>query len=142
MVAQQSLCFHVAGGYGRLLLTLVCIGSIPQEKERLSVLEKRYHSLTGGRTFPKPCSTMKEVRERRPAVWDTHRLARSCFGGTCSECSSGAFRVLKLSNVGQPGLSSLAQVSGCLWVTKQGCKLLIFWRNSLLLFFTTNRAST
>ncbi|XP_059931457.1 pleckstrin homology-like domain family B member 1 isoform X2 [Gadus macrocephalus] len=33
---------------------------LQKEKERLSVLEKRYHSLTGGRTFPKPCSTMKE----------------------------------------------------------------------------------
>ncbi|XP_030236406.1 pleckstrin homology-like domain family B member 1 isoform X9 [Gadus morhua] len=34
---------------------------LQKEKERLSVLEKRYHSLTGGRTFPKPCGTMKEV---------------------------------------------------------------------------------
>uniref|UniRef100_A0A8C8F8R4 Pleckstrin homology-like domain family B member 1 n=1 Tax=Oncorhynchus tshawytscha TaxID=74940 RepID=A0A8C8F8R4_ONCTS len=32
------------------------------EKERLSALEKRYLSLTGGRTFPKSSSTMKEVR--------------------------------------------------------------------------------
>ena len=33
-----------------------------KEKDRLSTLEKRYHTLTGGRSFPKPCSTMKEVR--------------------------------------------------------------------------------
>ncbi|KAM9497270.1 pleckstrin homology-like domain family B member 1 isoform 7-T8 [Salvelinus alpinus] len=31
-----------------------------KEKDRLSTLEKRYHTLTGGRSFPKPCSTMKE----------------------------------------------------------------------------------
>ncbi|KAK0131168.1 Pleckstrin y-like domain family B member 1 [Merluccius polli] len=33
---------------------------LQKEKERLSVLEKRYHSLTGGRNFPKSSSTMKE----------------------------------------------------------------------------------
>ncbi|XP_045580450.1 pleckstrin homology-like domain family B member 1 isoform X21 [Salmo salar] len=32
-----------------------------KEKERLSALEKRYVSLTGGRSFPKCSSTMKEV---------------------------------------------------------------------------------
>ncbi|XP_035240054.1 pleckstrin homology-like domain family B member 1 isoform X7 [Anguilla anguilla] len=32
-----------------------------KEKERLSLLEKRYLSLTGGRAFPKSASTMKEV---------------------------------------------------------------------------------
>ncbi|XP_064840724.1 pleckstrin homology-like domain family B member 1 isoform X1 [Oncorhynchus masou masou] len=32
-----------------------------KEKERLSALEKRYLSLTGGKTFPKSSSTMKEV---------------------------------------------------------------------------------
>ncbi|KAG7278041.1 hypothetical protein CRUP_010975 [Coryphaenoides rupestris] len=31
-----------------------------KEKERLLVLEKRYHSLTGGRSFPKSSSTMKD----------------------------------------------------------------------------------
>lgn len=34
-----------------------------QEKERLSALEKRYHSLTGGKSFPKSSSAMREVRE-------------------------------------------------------------------------------
>ncbi len=34
-----------------------------QEKERLSVLEKRYHSLTGGKSFPKSSTAMREVRE-------------------------------------------------------------------------------
>lgn len=32
-----------------------------QEKEKLTVLERRYHSLTGGRPFPKTTSTLKEV---------------------------------------------------------------------------------
>lgn len=36
-------------------------GSAFQEQERLCVLEKRYLTLTGGRNFPKPNSSMKEV---------------------------------------------------------------------------------
>ncbi|XP_042164930.1 pleckstrin homology-like domain family B member 1 isoform X8 [Oncorhynchus tshawytscha] len=44
-----------------------------KEKERLSTLEKRYHTLTGGRSFPKSCSTMKEsqpewIRPHNPAL--------------------------------------------------------------------------
>ncbi|XP_036789240.1 pleckstrin homology-like domain family B member 1 isoform X8 [Oncorhynchus mykiss] len=44
-----------------------------KEKDRLSTLEKRYHTLTGGRSFPKPCSTMKEsqpewIRPHNPAL--------------------------------------------------------------------------
>uniref|UniRef100_A0A671YI89 Pleckstrin homology-like domain family B member 1 n=1 Tax=Sparus aurata TaxID=8175 RepID=A0A671YI89_SPAAU len=35
--------------------------SASQEQERLCHLEKRYHTLTGGRSFPKPNSSMKEV---------------------------------------------------------------------------------
>ncbi|XP_028428780.1 pleckstrin homology-like domain family B member 1 isoform X4 [Perca flavescens] len=34
---------------------------LQKEKERLSALEKRYHSLTGGKIFPKSCSAMREV---------------------------------------------------------------------------------
>ncbi|KAM4627140.1 pleckstrin homology-like domain family B member 1 isoform 2-T2 [Polymixia lowei] len=34
---------------------------LQKEKERLSALEKRYHSLTGGKSFPKTSSAMKEV---------------------------------------------------------------------------------
>ncbi|XP_039647789.1 pleckstrin homology-like domain family B member 1 isoform X4 [Perca fluviatilis] len=33
---------------------------LQKEKERLSALEKRYHSLTGGKIFPKSCSAMRE----------------------------------------------------------------------------------
>lgn len=32
-----------------------------QEKERLSALERRYHSLTGGKSFPKSSTSMREV---------------------------------------------------------------------------------
>ena len=32
-----------------------------QEKEKLAMLERRYHSLTGGRPFPKTTPTLKEV---------------------------------------------------------------------------------
>uniref|UniRef100_A0AAQ6AAW2 PH domain-containing protein n=1 Tax=Amphiprion ocellaris TaxID=80972 RepID=A0AAQ6AAW2_AMPOC len=36
---------------------------LQKEKERLSALEKRYHSLTGGKSFPKSSTAMREVRE-------------------------------------------------------------------------------
>nr|XP_021545777.1 pleckstrin homology-like domain family B member 1 [Neomonachus schauinslandi] len=36
---------------------------LQKEKERLTVLEGRYHSLTGGRSFPKTTSTLKEMEE-------------------------------------------------------------------------------
>uniref|UniRef100_A0A8C9XXU6 Pleckstrin homology-like domain family B member 1 n=1 Tax=Sander lucioperca TaxID=283035 RepID=A0A8C9XXU6_SANLU len=39
---------------------------LQKEKERLSALEKRYHSLTGGKIFPKSSSAMREVRESSP----------------------------------------------------------------------------
>uniref|UniRef100_A0A8B9HID0 Pleckstrin homology-like domain family B member 1 n=1 Tax=Astyanax mexicanus TaxID=7994 RepID=A0A8B9HID0_ASTMX len=35
---------------------------LQKERERLTALEKRYQSLTGGKTFPKSSTTMKEVR--------------------------------------------------------------------------------
>ncbi|XP_055478162.1 pleckstrin homology-like domain family B member 1 isoform X5 [Psammomys obesus] len=35
---------------------------LQKEKERLTVLERRYHSLTGGRPFPKTTSTLKEAQ--------------------------------------------------------------------------------
>ncbi|XP_072585701.1 pleckstrin homology-like domain family B member 1 isoform X19 [Vulpes vulpes] len=36
---------------------------LQKEKERLTMLEGRYHSLTGGRPFPKTTSTLKEMEE-------------------------------------------------------------------------------
>ncbi|TNN01465.1 hypothetical protein fugu_010847 [Takifugu bimaculatus] len=38
----------------------VALQTLQKEKERLAELEKRYHSLTGGRGFPKSSSTMRE----------------------------------------------------------------------------------
>ncbi|KAG7240572.1 hypothetical protein INR49_026737 [Caranx melampygus] len=35
---------------------------LQKEKERLLALEKRYHSLTGGKSFPKSSTAMREVR--------------------------------------------------------------------------------
>ncbi|XP_046876994.1 pleckstrin homology-like domain family B member 1 isoform X9 [Hypomesus transpacificus] len=37
-----------------------------KEKDRLIALEQRYHILTGGRSFPKPISNMKEVFRSKP----------------------------------------------------------------------------
>ncbi|XP_032450885.1 pleckstrin homology-like domain family B member 1 isoform X8 [Lynx canadensis] len=36
---------------------------LQKEKEKLTMLERRYHSLTGGRPFPKTTSTLKEMEE-------------------------------------------------------------------------------
>ncbi|KAM6158815.1 pleckstrin homology-like domain family B member 1 isoform 7-T7 [Rhynchocyon petersi] len=36
---------------------------LQQEKEKLATLERRYHSLTGGRPFPKTTSTLKEMEK-------------------------------------------------------------------------------
>uniref|UniRef100_A0A8C1C2W1 Pleckstrin homology-like domain family B member 1 n=1 Tax=Cyprinus carpio carpio TaxID=630221 RepID=A0A8C1C2W1_CYPCA len=47
---------------------------LQKEKERLSALEKRYQSLTGGKTFSKPAS-MKEVR-----AFNSHDLYKSVIG--------------------------------------------------------------
>ena len=62
MVARQSLCFHVAGGYGRLLLTLHWIYSsgegatlgpgeeIPQSDRRKDLSQTLQHHERGERT--------------------------------------------------------------------------------------------
>ncbi|XP_044079752.1 pleckstrin homology-like domain family B member 1 isoform X9 [Siniperca chuatsi] len=39
----------------------VTLQLLHKEQDRLCVLEKRYHTLTGGRNFPKPISSMKEL---------------------------------------------------------------------------------
>nr|XP_033717877.1 pleckstrin homology-like domain family B member 1 isoform X10 [Tursiops truncatus] len=36
---------------------------LQKEKEKLAMLERRYHSLTGGRAFPKTTSTLKEMEK-------------------------------------------------------------------------------
>ncbi|XP_070329602.1 pleckstrin homology-like domain family B member 1 isoform X4 [Odocoileus virginianus] len=44
---------------------------LQKEKEKLAMLERRYHSLTGGRPFPKTTSTLKEyvTLEQLKAMW-------------------------------------------------------------------------
>ncbi|KAM5226791.1 pleckstrin homology-like domain family B member 1 isoform 10-T12 [Hipposideros larvatus] len=46
---------------------------LQKEKEKLTMLERRYHSLTGGRPFPKTTSTLKEypTHEQLKAMWGT-----------------------------------------------------------------------
>ncbi|XP_029398661.1 pleckstrin homology-like domain family B member 1 isoform X4 [Mus pahari] len=46
---------------------------LQKEKEKLTALERRYHSLTGGRPFPKTTSTLKEyvTLEQLRVVWGT-----------------------------------------------------------------------
>ncbi|XP_064338178.1 pleckstrin homology-like domain family B member 1 isoform X4 [Camelus dromedarius] len=46
---------------------------LQKEKEKLTMLERRYHSLTGGRPFPKTTSTLKEyvTLEQLKAMWGT-----------------------------------------------------------------------
>ena len=57
-----------------------------QEKEKLAMLERRYHSLTGGRAFPKTTSTLKEVTW---LVWAPASGPRGLLGG--SGGTHGAF---------------------------------------------------
>ncbi|XP_058239428.1 pleckstrin homology-like domain family B member 1 isoform X9 [Hemibagrus wyckioides] len=41
---------------------------VHKEKERLATLEKRYQSLTGGKTFPNSSNTMQEAERNKPLV--------------------------------------------------------------------------
>uniref|UniRef100_A0A673C552 Pleckstrin homology-like domain family B member 1 n=1 Tax=Sphaeramia orbicularis TaxID=375764 RepID=A0A673C552_9TELE len=51
---------------------------LQKEKERLSALEKRYHSLTGGKSFPKSSTAMREVFRSKldsdPGVLPQHKM--------------------------------------------------------------------
>ncbi|XP_057409819.1 pleckstrin homology-like domain family B member 1 isoform X10 [Balaenoptera acutorostrata] len=51
----------------------VSLQLLQKEKEKLAMLERRYHSLTGGRAFPKTTSTLKEyvTLEQLKAMWGT-----------------------------------------------------------------------
>uniref|UniRef100_A0A8C7ACN1 Pleckstrin homology-like domain family B member 1 n=1 Tax=Neovison vison TaxID=452646 RepID=A0A8C7ACN1_NEOVI len=52
-----------------------------KEKERLTVLEGRYHSLTGGRPFPKTTSTLKEMEELLPPAVDLEQWYQELMAG-------------------------------------------------------------
>ncbi|XP_066513422.1 pleckstrin homology-like domain family B member 1 isoform X2 [Hoplias malabaricus] len=43
----------------------IALQMLHKERERLAALEKRYHSLTGGKNFPKSSTTMKETKAER-----------------------------------------------------------------------------
>nr|XP_015192983.1 PREDICTED: pleckstrin homology-like domain family B member 1 isoform X10 [Lepisosteus oculatus] len=61
-----------------------------KEKERLSALEKRYYSLTGGRNFPKTSSTMKEVYRSKLDSENSQVVSRSVTGTGSSTQYSAA----------------------------------------------------
>ncbi|XP_038609797.1 LOW QUALITY PROTEIN: pleckstrin homology-like domain family B member 1 [Tachyglossus aculeatus] len=46
----------------------VTLQQLHKEKEKLAALERRYHSLTGGRPFPKSPSALKEMESLLPAL--------------------------------------------------------------------------
>ncbi|XP_051693622.2 pleckstrin homology-like domain family B member 1 isoform X20 [Oryctolagus cuniculus] len=50
---------------------------LQKEKEKLTMLERRYHALTGGRPFPKPTSTLKEyvTLEQLRVMWGSSSVA-------------------------------------------------------------------
>ncbi|XP_058542909.1 pleckstrin homology-like domain family B member 1 isoform X7 [Neofelis nebulosa] len=56
---------------------------LQKEKEKLTTLERRYHSLTGGRPFPKTTSTLKEyvTLEQLKAMWGTSPMPASPVPG-------------------------------------------------------------
>lgn len=61
-------CVHIIWGFKHAIITCyatpeIHVGSGFQEQDMLCTLEKKYHTLTGGRNFPKPggSSSMKEV---------------------------------------------------------------------------------
>ncbi|XP_051526286.1 pleckstrin homology-like domain family B member 1 isoform X4 [Myxocyprinus asiaticus] len=47
---------------------ILALQMLHKEKERLASLEKRYQSLTGGNTFPKPTNTQKEISKCKQDV--------------------------------------------------------------------------
>lgn len=42
----------------------LALQTLQKEKERLAELERKYHSLSGGRSFPKASSALREVSGR------------------------------------------------------------------------------
>uniref|UniRef100_A0A669F3F5 Pleckstrin homology-like domain family B member 1 n=1 Tax=Oreochromis niloticus TaxID=8128 RepID=A0A669F3F5_ORENI len=79
---------------------------LQKEKERLSALEKRYHSLTGGKSFPKSSTAMRESEGCRPHLskldleqWYQELMAGSshlCPPSLPARCLSGRRPVLQV----------------------------------------------
>uniref|UniRef100_A0A8C7ACP8 Pleckstrin homology-like domain family B member 1 n=1 Tax=Neovison vison TaxID=452646 RepID=A0A8C7ACP8_NEOVI len=84
-----------------------------KEKERLTVLEGRYHSLTGGRPFPKTTSTLKEVYRSKMDGEATSPLPRTRSGplpsSSGSSSSSSQLSVATLGRSPSPKSALLAQ---------------------------------
>ncbi|XP_062951888.1 pleckstrin homology-like domain family B member 1 isoform X12 [Cynocephalus volans] len=67
---------------------------LQKEKEKLTMLERRYHSLTGGRPFPKTTSTLKEMEKLLLPAVDLEQWYQELMAGlgtglaAASPCSS------------------------------------------------------
>ncbi|XP_029337369.1 pleckstrin homology-like domain family B member 1 isoform X3 [Mus caroli] len=86
---------------------------LQKEKERLNVLERRYHSLTGGRPFPKTTSTLKEVYRSKMDGDAASPLPRTRSGplpsSSGSSSSSSQLSVATLGRSPSPKSALLAQ---------------------------------
>ncbi|KAM5316498.1 pleckstrin homology-like domain family B member 1 isoform 6-T6 [Glossophaga mutica] len=63
---------------------------LQKEKEKVTMLERRYHSLTGGRPFPKTTSTLKEVYRSKMDGEATSPLLRNRSGPLPSSSGSSS----------------------------------------------------
>ncbi|XP_058145160.1 pleckstrin homology-like domain family B member 1 isoform X33 [Dasypus novemcinctus] len=86
---------------------------LQKEKEKLTMLERRYHSLTGGRPFPKTTSTLKEVYRSKMDGEVTSPLPRTRSGplpsSSGSSSSSSQLSVATLGRSPSPKSALLAQ---------------------------------
>ncbi|XP_039326325.1 pleckstrin homology-like domain family B member 1 isoform X14 [Saimiri boliviensis] len=86
---------------------------LQKEKEKLTMLERRYHSLTGGRPFPKTTSTLKEVYRSKMDGEATSPLPRTRSGplpsSSGSSSSSSQLSVATLGRSPSPKSALLTQ---------------------------------
>ncbi|XP_026635322.1 pleckstrin homology-like domain family B member 1 isoform X5 [Microtus ochrogaster] len=86
---------------------------LQKEKEKLTLLERRYHALTGGRPFPKTTSTLKEVYRSKMDSEATSPLPRTRSGplpsSSGSSSSSSQLSVATLGRSPSPKSALLAQ---------------------------------
>ncbi|XP_037003109.2 pleckstrin homology-like domain family B member 1 isoform X14 [Artibeus jamaicensis] len=86
---------------------------LQKEKEKVTMLERRYHSLTGGRPFPKTTSTLKEVYRSKTDGEATSPLLRNRSGplssSSGSSSSSSQLSVATLGRSSSPKGALLAQ---------------------------------
>ncbi|XP_045432166.1 pleckstrin homology-like domain family B member 1 isoform X2 [Pipistrellus kuhlii] len=74
---------------------------LQKEKERLAMLERRYHTLTGGRPFPKTPSTLKEVFRSKMDGEAASPPARICGPLPSSSGSSSSSSQLSVAALGR-----------------------------------------